>query len=298
MPTVKFTLRDEIMKEALKVKDRLGITWREATLQGLGFTVEQPRIGRPKKYKIPEKDREQEKILEALEARTRLLIVEAFHGSCVARQVLPVVTGSTPRTSIVPVIHKSFPISHKGQLDIPKIQEGARLVAQEEDKLMLSGEHKNWKALGIQGLSTVDGRITITSRGPWPENVIEDMIFTKNDNDPRVLIAPLKIINSLNKVFWEDPEHEKPPITYANFLTEQKLLHGILASDNVYTKDGSQDSAIVFTPNVENAYLLQTMKLTVNIWNDNGVGMCVLRECVAPVIPNPKSITEITDIVS
>lgn len=293
MPTVKFNLRDEIMKEALKVKERLGITWREATLQGLGFTVPQPKIGRPKRITTPHIFN-----YESLEQTISTIAQMAFREVCVARRVLPVITNPSQNDyhmSPIPVIHKSFRAYDGNEINVEKIQEKARLIAKEEDALMLTGERDDWPALGIQGLSTVDGRNIIASDGCWPDNVIEDITRTKHGDLARVLIAPHKMIDSLNKVFWRDPEHIEPPITYASFLIDQKLLWNIYASDNVYTKSGEQDSAIVFTPSTKNAYVLQAMGLTVNIWEASDAN-CSLRECVAPIILNPKSITEISGI--
>jgi len=295
MPTVKFDLQDEIMREALKVKERLGLTWREATLQGLGFTVPRIKIGRPKRSTVPHTFN-----YENLERTVSVIAIEAFHRSCVARQVFPIIANLSQNdypTSPVPVIWKSFRAYDGNEINVEKIQETARLMAKEEDSLMLTGERDDWPALGIQGLSTVDGRNIIMSNGCWPDNVIEDIILTKHDDSARVLIAPTKLINSLNRVFWSDPKRMKPPVTYTNFLIDQKLLHGIYASDNVYTKKGGQDSAIVFSPSIENAYILQAMELTTTVWESTDIN-CTLRECVAPIILNPKSITEITDIVS
>lgn len=295
MPTVKFDLREEIMKEALKVKDRLGITWREATLQGLGFTAPRPKIGRPRRVVVSNTFN-----YEHLEQTISTIAQMAFREACVARCIFPVVTNPSHNdypTSPVIILDKSFRAYDGNDINIEKVQEMARLLAQEEDSLMLTGERDDWPALGIQGLSTADGRNIITSNGCWPDNVIEDIILTKHNDKASVLIAPTKFINSLNRVFWRDPEHIKPPITYANFLIDQKLLHGIYASDNVYTKRGTQDSAIVFSPGTESAYMLQAMELTATIWESADTN-CTLRESVNPIILSPKSITEITDVAS
>ena len=63
MPTVKFNLREKVMKDALQIKEQMGLTWREVALQGLGMAViPQPRIGRPPKPEIREKTEDRKKL--------------------------------------------------------------------------------------------------------------------------------------------------------------------------------------------------------------------------------------------
>ena len=83
----------------------------------------------------------------------------------------------------VPVIHKEFQISWRDleatrnqglPLDTQELENAARQVAEEEDKLLLSGEYTGWRALGIEGLATATNRNTEASAGAWPANSLTD----------------------------------------------------------------------------------------------------------------------------
>lgn len=63
----------------------------------------------------------------------------------------------------VPVIHKEFTINWRDleasrnnglPLDTQDAENAARQCAEEEDKLLLTGQYTGWKALGIEGLAT------------------------------------------------------------------------------------------------------------------------------------------------
>jgi uncharacterized linocin/CFP29 family protein len=76
----------------------------------------------------------------------------------------------------VPVLSKGFKLfwrdiiaSRRGgiPIDTRNVANAARQVAEEEDKLLISGEYTGWRALGIQGLSTATGRATQATAGVW-----------------------------------------------------------------------------------------------------------------------------------
>ncbi len=52
-------------------------------------------------------------------------------------------------------------------IDVTEPQNAAVQVAEEEDKLLITGEYTGWRALGIEGLATATGRNTEGSDGAW-----------------------------------------------------------------------------------------------------------------------------------
>lgn len=309
MPSVKFTLGDELMKEALKIKNNLGLTWREATLQGLGMIIPPKQIGRPPQPRKQELTREKESKLEGLAERVLEIAKEAFYEAAVWRDFLPLIRVEygqryykyDEREIKIPVISKTEEIGKNGEIDEQIVKEMALQVATEEGKLILVGEHEGWQALGIEGMIGTKGINIISSQGRWPENIFNDLINVRNQFKPKeslILVAPSKIINSLRQPIWTPPSDEGVPATYLNFLKEQKIVTDIYDTDTVFTLKGTQDTAMIFTPGRENAWMVEGMELVAFVWPDkNGIIYSTLRECITPVIANPSSIIQITDIV-
>ncbi len=87
-------------------------------------------------------------------------------------------TEKTAFTITVPVIEKEFEINWRdieaarGQnisIDVQEAENAARQVAEDEDLLLITGEHTGFKALGVEGLATATGRNT-ASGGDWSAN--------------------------------------------------------------------------------------------------------------------------------
>jgi len=325
VPTVKFNIQEEVMKEALKIKNQLGLTWKEITLRGLGMPIiPQSRMGRPPKPKTREKTDDQKK----LENQIMDIFNKTFYNSVIWRNFLPVEnlsdagwkfykyyrTGKSleentdshgsvnlPYNEIkLPVIQDTLHAYRNGQLNTQGIQKSATRLAGEEGKLVLTGEHEGWQALGIEGMLTVDGRNTVVSSEKWPEGAIRDLVLVRKTfkpKDPIVLIVSSSGYKLLSQVMWEDPTHVRPPTTYKRFLLEREIISKIYEVDELYTQRGTQDSAIVYTPSNDNAWLVQGMKPTPYLWDsyDNEV-MCTVREVINIAISRPATITEITDI--
>ncbi len=84
----------------------------------------------------------------------------------------------------VPVISKGFRLNWRDILasrnggipiDARSMENAARQCAEEEDKLLLTGETAAWKALGIEGLATATGKETQGSGGAWGASSIVDV---------------------------------------------------------------------------------------------------------------------------
>ena len=87
-------------------------------------------------------------------------------------------TEKTPFNITVPVIEKEFDISWRDveaargvglPIDTQEAENAARQVAEDEDLLLITGEHTGFKALGVEGLATATGRNT-TAGGDWSAN--------------------------------------------------------------------------------------------------------------------------------
>jgi uncharacterized linocin/CFP29 family protein len=85
---------------------------------------------------------------------------------------------------VPPVIEKKFSISWRDleasranglTLDVQDAIDAARQCAEEEDKLLISGQYTGWKALGIEGLATATGRNTQASGGAWPATSLTNL---------------------------------------------------------------------------------------------------------------------------
>lgn len=319
LPTVKFNLREEVMKDALKIKQQMGMTWREVTLQGLGMAViPPPKIGRPKSERRSLSEKE-----EILKKQIMLVFDKTFYNAAIWRQFLPLVNLSDEgwqfyryyvpigekgddtydsREIILPIIDDEFPIYKNGRLNIRGIQESANRIAIAEGKLVLTGDHEGWSALGERGMLTTEGRQTTKSTGAWPDGAIKDLVQINRDLKPEtpiVLIVSSGAFALINQVLWEDPLHSSPPTTYKKFILDQEIVSGIYEVDELYSQQGMQNSAIIFTPSKENAYLVQALKPSPLIWEGkDGELMCIMRESINIAIARPEKIIELTDITT
>jgi uncharacterized linocin/CFP29 family protein len=205
----------------------------------------------------------------------------------------------------VPVIHKEFTINWRDleagrnagmPLDSQDAENAARQCAEEEDKLLLSGEYTGWRALGIQGLATATNRNSQSSAGAWGANALTDLS------------------NAIGKL--EEDGHMGP---YAAILrsayaaklralvsnTATKIIDtikdlfaaGIYVSDNLYTSGGATTIALVVEPSQENFEMIIGKDLSVFTKQDEDMNLqCKVFEVVAPRIKRPTSICEITSL--
>ncbi len=330
MPTVKFNIREEVMMEALKIKEKMGLTWREVALQGLGIRMEPPQIGRPRRE--PEIKTVDEKNLEK---QIMGIVYEAFYRVAIWRDFLPVIElpegggwkyyryyteicgdgdyltldGEQEKIphyeykeAIIPIISKYFKVFKNERLNVEGIRDASIKMAMEEGMLILTGEHAKWTALGIKGFSTIEGRNIVSSGGPWPENALIDIIQVRRDfkpQNPVILIVPTHILNSLNHIMWRDPDHLKPPTTYKNFLIQQEIVSKIYETDTLFTEKGTQDCALILTPSKDNAFIVQSLEIGLTTWKDKtGETQGILREAITPIITRPQTITQITNITT
>lgn len=207
----------------------------------------------------------------------------------------------------LPVIHKEFLLNWR-DIEISRrqgpsvlddsIRTATRMVAEVEDRLLLSGECTTWSALGIEGLATATGRNSDAADGNWPANAIADV------NDARallqadgfigiepVLIGPPALVKCL------DGAIANTGITYRTFLLDNNLVSAIIESNNVYAADCGQDSVLLVVPGEGNFWAYQGLPLTTRLWEDKvGNVHGTVRETITPIVGRAEAICEITTI--
>jgi len=214
----------------------------------------------------------------------------------------------TEKTSFditVPVIEKEFEIMWREleasresgmPIDLQDGENAARKVAEDEDKLLITGEYTGWRALGVEGLSTATGRNTKASAGAWPANSLTDLsaaigeLETDGHYGPYAAVlrsswaAKLRALVSNTATKWIDVVRDLFPA-------------GIYVTDNLHTSAGLTTSALVLEPSQENFEMVVGRDLEVRKREDvRGNLECVAREVIAPRIKRPTSICEITGL--
>jgi uncharacterized linocin/CFP29 family protein len=202
----------------------------------------------------------------------------------------------------VPVLHSEFKLywrdliaSRNGGLPLETrtVESAARQVAEEEDKLLLTGEMTGWKALGIEGLATATGRNT-TAGGDWSANALTYVsnaiaeLETDGHQGPYALITRTAWLGELRTLISST----------STFLLEkvaELCKAGVYASDSLYESDGTTHNALVVEPGQQNFELVVGQDLSTFLQQDDEMNLDgKVYEVVAPRINRPTSICEIT----
>jgi uncharacterized linocin/CFP29 family protein len=214
---------------------------------------------------------------------------------------------NTPTQLPIPIISKDYWLHwrevlagrHRGEaLDVQNARNAARQVAEEEDKLLLTGEYTGWPAMGIQGLSTATGRSTQASAGAWPANAITDINAARSQlqasgfvDEDMVMIAPPAEIKKL------DAQIGTTGFTYRKFLLQNELLAAIYESSSIFASDGGADSAVIVVPGKDNFDLVIAQNVTNWLWQGKRMNYFGrVYEALVPRIKRAESICEITTI--
>jgi len=209
---------------------------------------------------------------------------------------------------VVPVIHKEFFLNWRdiassrrqgaSVLD-DSIRTATRMVAESEDRLLISGEYTGWAALGIEGLFGATGRTNNASAGGnWPVGSFADVNVARAALQASgyvglepVLIGPPALVKCLDGLI------ANTGITYRQALLGNKLLSGIVESSNAFAQDGGVDSVALVVPGQGNFYAVQDLPLMVRLWEDKtGNVYGTVRETITPIIARPAAIAEINTI--
>ena len=208
----------------------------------------------------------------------------------------------------VPVISKDFRLhwrdviaarKRQESLDAAHIRNASRQVAEEEDKLLLSGEYTGFPALGIEGLATATGRNTEASAGAWPANAItdvkdaiEELIIDGYYGPYALILRPAMYVGLLAQISNVDTN-------YLTFIKE-KVLEGkgqILISASLYAANGGTDSALLVQPGVDNFDLVVGQDITTYLFQNEDMNIDgKVYEVLAPRVKRAESICEITGI--
>jgi uncharacterized linocin/CFP29 family protein len=220
-------------------------------------------------------------------------------------------SGSKDRTEkahfdiTVPVIDKEFEVMWREleasrnsgmPIDLQDAENAARKVAEDEDKLIITGEYTGFKALGVEGLATATGRNTKGSAGAWPTNALTDLSAAIGELEADGHMGPYAAVL---RSAWAAKLRTLVTNTAVKWIEVIKDLFqaGIYVSDNLYTSAGLTTNALVVEPLQENFELVVGRDIEVRKQEDvRGNLKCVVREVVAPRIKRPTSICEVTGL--
>jgi uncharacterized linocin/CFP29 family protein len=204
----------------------------------------------------------------------------------------------------VPVISKGFILywrdviaSRNGGLPLETghVENAARQVAEEEDKLLLTGEYTGWRALGIEGLATATNRNTEASAGAWPANAITDINAAIGELETDGHYGPYALIV---RAAWHRKLYGLISNTGIMYIEKtREICSAIYVSDSLYASDSGTDSALVVEPGEQNFEMGIGQDITTFTQQDehmNTIGK--VYEVVAPRIKRPTSICEITGL--
>ena len=207
-----------------------------------------------------------------------------------------------------PVISKEFLLNWR-DIDISRrqgpsilddsIRTATRMVAQTEDRLLISGETAGWPALGVEGLFTATGRNTDASAGNWPANSVADVnaAVALLEADGFVGVKPI-MVGPPALISCLDGPIANTGITYRSFLLNNNLISGTISTPNAFTAAGGVNSVVLVIPGEDNFYAMQGVPLMTRLWEDKAGNVHgTVRENIVPVIGRPTAICETTAIV-
>lgn len=214
----------------------------------------------------------------------------------------------------IPIIHKEYELHWRdvlmrregGQdLNSQHAENAARQVAEEEDKLILTGETTagaalSWAAMGIEGLCTATGNLGAAG-GAWPTNVLANVATAKQALRAQGFYGPYKLI--MPSVIYGYLEGMIANTEKWYFQAVGELIGGvenILVSDNLIAEDGAaRDSALLIDVQPGNFHLVVGADITNHLAprpTMNYFGR--VWEAVVPVVKRPTAIYDIQTITS
>jgi uncharacterized linocin/CFP29 family protein len=214
-------------------------------------------------------------------------------------------TEKTPFNITVPVIEKEFEIlwrdieAARGSgmpLDTQEAENAARQCAEDEDFLLITGEHTGFNALGVEGLATATGRNT-SAGGDWSANAFTYVNNAIAELEADGHLGPYALV--VKPSWWR--QIAAAYVTNTAITIAEKVAElcqaGVYRTDSLKTSAGATTNALVVEPSQENFELVIGKDLEVRKQEDvRGNYECVVREVVAPRIKRPTSICEITGL--
>jgi uncharacterized linocin/CFP29 family protein len=209
----------------------------------------------------------------------------------------------------LPVIHKSVKLfwrdllsSRNGgiPLDTLNIENAARQIAEEEDKLLISGQYTGWTGLGIEGLATATNRQTQATAGTWGTvaNIYTDVsaaiakLEANGHYGPYALILRSALKARLRAVNTNTSD-------LVQHVIEQMLGDGgrVLVSDSLYSSAGAVTSVLVVEASPDNFVAGIAQDVTTFRFQDKDMNTNIkVYEVIAPRIKRATSICELTGV--
>jgi uncharacterized linocin/CFP29 family protein len=210
----------------------------------------------------------------------------------------------------IPIIHKEYDLHWRDvlmrrnngeDLNTQNATNAARQIAEEEDKLIITGEYSTWPALGIEGLASATGRNT-EAGGDWSATYLTDVADAIDELETDGFFGPYKLI--LPSTFFTQLRVILANYGWA-FNAVNELLGGskdstsnIVVSNSLYAShDSAQDSALVIDTSPGNFELIVAQDISnymQQLPSMNYKGK--VWEAVVPVIKRPTAICEITGL--
>jgi len=211
----------------------------------------------------------------------------------------------------LPVIHKSVKLfwrdllsSRNGgiPLDTLNIENAARQIAEEEDKLLISGQYTGWGALGIEGLATATGRQTLATAGAWSTiaNINTDVsgaiakLEANGHYGPYALIMRSALKAKMRQVNTGTSDLIQHVIQQ---MLDQNGQGQVLVSDSLYSSGGATTSVLLVEPAAENFVVGVSQNPATYRFVDHDMNTILkIYEVLAPRIKRATSICEITGV--
>lgn len=206
----------------------------------------------------------------------------------------------------VPIISKDYKLHWRDvlarrnngeDLNTANAVNAARQIAEEEDKLIISGEYTGWPAMGIEGMCNATGRNT-EAGGDWSSTYIADVSDAIDELETDGFYGPYKLL--LGSSWYSQLRVLVGTTDTFAFQTLEDLLGGpdsIVRTNNIFPADGTQDSALLIDTAPGNFELLVGADATTylaQLPSMNYQGK--VWEAVVPVFKRPAAICEITGL--
>jgi len=217
----------------------------------------------------------------------------------------------TEHTVNIPIISKDFRLNGRDieaarlgnrDLNTQFAENAARQCAEEEDKLILTGEYSGWPALGIEGLASATGRNTMAGTA-WITNYITIVAAAKAMLEADGHFGPKKLIIPSAWSAYLDALVANTAILKRTVI--ENLLGGpssIVVSESLFAPaDGVQDTMLLVDTSPDNFELVVAEDYR-TVGPDRQPGEDIykgkVRVVVAPMIYRPTAVCEVTNLTA
>lgn len=174
----------------------------------------------------------------------------------------------------------------------------AKQVAEEEDKLLITGEYIGWGAYNIEGLMTKTNRGT-TVGGAWPTDAYANINAGRAILEAAGFYDEPILIGRPTQIKYLDSLIANTGITHRKSLLENGIVTDIMETTSLYSAAGLETSVMLVVPDPDYLYYVEGQPPTVTQWLDkDGNIHGKVREVIAPVIAYKGCLCEITAITS